>query len=231
MVPSLDTHSDAWRTLPAYTVSEAARLAGTTAPTVRRWVWGNEIAPVFGKQSSPSDQPVTVSFLMLAEIVVAVNFRRSNVKLDTVRKAHAFAREFLKVSHPFAFSEFEMLGGHIMHEFSLESGEPPLYRALDTEGKQVALPMKVLKRVRQLEFVEEQGFAARWFPLGREVPVVVDPRFAAGRPSVAGRGIRAETILTRFFKGRESISALAEDFDLDTKVVEIIIQNEKALAA
>ena len=44
MVPNLETVSNDWRTQPAYTVSEAAKLAGTTAPTVRRWFWGNEIA-------------------------------------------------------------------------------------------------------------------------------------------------------------------------------------------
>ena len=231
MVPNLDTVSNDWRTLPAYTVSEAAKLAGTTAPTVRRWFWGNEIAPVFGEQSRPAEQPVAISFLMLAEIVVAVQFRRSNVKLDTIRQAHQFAREHFEVAYPFAFKDFEVLGGHVMHEFSLQNGGPALYRAIDTAGMQVALPNPVLERVQQLDFVEEQGFAARWFPLGRGVPVVVNPRFAAGRPSVAGRGIRAETILNRFFTGRESISALADDFELDASVIELIIQNEKALAA
>ena len=233
MVPNLETVSNDWRTQPAYTVSEAAKLAGTTAPTVRRWFWGNEIAPVFGEQSRPAEQPVAISFLMLAEIVVAVQFRRSNVKLDTIRQAHQFAREHFEVAYPFAFKDFEVLGGHVMHEFSLQNGgrRPALYRAIDTAGMQVALPMPVLQRVHQLEFLDEQTYAARWFPLGREIPVVVDPRFAAGRPSVAGRGIRAETILNRFFTGRESISALAEDFELDTSVIELIIQNEKALAA
>ena len=230
-MPSLETNSNDWRTLPSYTVSEAAKLAGTTAPTVRRWFWGTETAPVFGEQSCPAEQPVAISFLMLAEIVVAVKFRRSNIKLDTIRQAHEFARDFFKVAHPFAFKEFEALGGHVMHEFSLQNGGPALYRAIDTAGMQVALPNLVLERVQQLDFVEEQGFAARWFPLGRGVPVVVDPRFAAGRPSVAGRGIRAETILNRFFTGRESISALADDFELDASVIELIIQNEKALAA
>ena len=231
MVPSLETVSNDWRNLPAYTVSETAKLAGTTAPTVRRWFWGNEIAPVFGEQSRPAEQPAAISFLMLAEIVVAVKFRRSNVKLETIRQAHAFARDFLDVSHPFAFSEFEPLGGHIMHKFSLQTGKPALYRALDTDGMQVALPLPVLERVKQLDFIEEKGFAARWFPLGRRVPVVVDPRFAAGRPSIAGRGIRAETILTRFFLVGESISGLANDFELDTDVIELIIQNKESLAA
>ena len=231
MVSEIETDSKSWRTLPAYTVSDAAKLAGTTAPTVRRWIWGNEIEPVFGRQSASAGQPVTVSFLMLAEILVAVRFRRRSIKLETVRQARAFACDFLNVSHPFAFSEFDSLGGHIMHEFSLQTGEPALYRALDTEGLQVALPIPVLQRVQQFDFIEEGGFAARWFPLGRDVPVVVDPRFAAGRPSVAGRGIRAETILSRFFTGGESISSLAEDFELDSDVIELIIQNEKALAA
>ena len=168
---------------------------------------------------------------MLAEIVVAVQFRRSNVKLDIIRQAHQFARDFFKIAHPFASKQFEALGGHVMHEFSLQNGGPALYRAIDTAGMQVALPMPVLQRVHQLEFFEEQTYAARWFPLGREIPVVVVPRFTAGHPSVAGRGIRAETILNRFFTGRESISALAEDFELDTSLIELIIQNEKALAA
>ena len=231
MVPNLETVSKDWRTLPAYTVSETAKLAGTTAPTVRRWFWGNEIAPVFGEQSRPAEQPVAISFLMLAEIVVAVQFRRSNVKLDTIRQAHQFAREHFEVAYPFAFKDFEVLGGHVMHEFALESGEAALYRAVDTAGRQAALPMGVIKRIRQLEFVAEQDFAARWFLLGRDIPVVVDPRFAAGRPSVAGSGIRAETILARFFRGGESIDALAEDFELDTNVIEYIIRNKQALAA
>ena len=231
MVASLEAGNGNLQTLPAYTVSEAAKLAGTTAPTVRRWVWGNEITPVFGKEIRPAEQPVTISFLVLAEIVVAVKFRRNNVKLETIRQAHAFARDHLKVSYPFAFKDFEALGGHIMYEFSLNMGEPPLYRALDTQGMQPALPLPVLKRVHQFDFVDEQSYAQRWFPLGRQVPVVVDPRFAAGRPSIADRGIRAETILTRFFRGGETISALAEDFELDTGVIEQIIQNERALAA
>ena len=231
MNPEAGMESKNWQTLPAYTVSDAAKLAGTTAPTVRRWIWGNEIAPVFGTKSASAGQPVTISFLMLAEILVAVRFRRRNIRLETIRQAHTFACDFLKVSHPFAFSEFDTLGGHIMHEFSLQTGEPALYRALDTKGMQAALPMPVLERLLQLDFIEERGLAARWFPLGRNVPVVVDPRFAAGRPSIAGRGIRAKTILTRFFSVGESISALAEDFELDTDVIELIIRNKEALAA
>jgi uncharacterized protein (DUF433 family) len=231
MNPEADMESKNWQTLPAYTVSDAAKLAGTTAPTVRRWVLGNEIEPVFGEQSSSAEQPVEISFLMLTEIVVAVKFRRSNVRLDTIRRAHQFARDFFKVAHPFAFKEFEALGGHVMHEFSIQNGGPALYRAVDTEGMQPALPMPVLQRVHELDFANEQTYAARWFLLGREIPVVVDPRFAAGRPSIAGRGIRAKTILTRFFSVGESISALAEDFELDTDVIELIIRNKEALAA
>ncbi|MYB76093.1 MAG: DUF433 domain-containing protein [Chloroflexi bacterium] len=231
MVPTQERVFKDWRTLPAYTVNDAAKLAGTTAPTVRRWLLGNEIAPVFGKQSGSADQPVEISFLMLTEIVVAVKFRRSKIKLDTIRQAHQFACEFFKVEHPFAFKEFEVLGGHVMHEFSIQNGGPALYRAVDTAGMQPALPMPVLQRVHQLDFANEKTYAARWFLLGREIPVVVDPRFAAGRPSIAGSGIRAKTILTRFFSVGESISALAEDFELDTDVVELIIRNKEALAA
>ncbi len=230
-MPDVDAIPNELLTMPAYTVSEAAKLAGTTAPTVRRWFWGNEITPVFGERTSRTEPPTDISFLMLAEVVVAVKFRRSGVKLDTIRRAHQFARKHFAVEHPFAFKEFEVPGGHVMYEFSLASGEPPLYRAVDTEGMQAALPMEVLRRIRQFDFVPASAFAARWFPLGRDVPIVVDPRFAAGRPSVEGRGIRAETVLRRFFQGGESIEALSEDFELDPYVIEDIIRNMQTLAA
>ena len=66
----------------AYTIPQAARLARTSAPTVRNWLrgyagQGHRMEPVFGKAKSSRDgEPLQVSFLELAEIIVVASYRR-----------------------------------------------------------------------------------------------------------------------------------------------------------
>ena len=62
----------------SYTVSRAARLAGTTPQNVRRWLYGYEapghkMKPVFGPQP---DGPPAISFLQLAELIVVARYRQ-----------------------------------------------------------------------------------------------------------------------------------------------------------
>ena len=47
--------------------------------------------------------------------------------------------------------------------------------------------------------------AERWYPYGRHVPVVLDPKFAGGQITIEGRGIRKDTITTRFSEYEESV--------------------------
>jgi hypothetical protein len=73
---------DLFRTGKAYNVVQAAKLAGTTPATVRRWLAGYEVPghqmePVFGGRRLPAGEaPWFVSFLQLVEIVVVARFRR-----------------------------------------------------------------------------------------------------------------------------------------------------------
>ena len=67
--------SNKWRTRPVYTISQAAKLAGTHYINVRRWLYGinnesTKMRPVFGKRDKSQEKIAEVSFLDLAEIVV-----------------------------------------------------------------------------------------------------------------------------------------------------------------
>jgi hypothetical protein len=42
--------------------------------------------------------------------------------------------------------------------------------------------------LKRLEY-EEAGRLLRWFPLGKGTPVVLDPRFSFGAPTVLGSGV------------------------------------------
>lgn len=225
-----DRWLDTFRTGKAYTIAQAAHLATTTPPTVRRWLLGSaspghSTAPVFGKKSG--EDPLLVSFLELVEIVVAVRFRRGSpghppLRLDVIRRAHAFARDTLGVPYPFASLKLREAGGHVMHEFDRREGVTGRM-ALDLRG-QYELPLPVRAELcKHVDFNAQDTLAQRWWLQGRTGPVVVDPHVAGGGPTVRGRSITIDTLRSRW-KAGEPIDALAQDYDLDRQIVEQALQ-------
>jgi hypothetical protein len=170
------------------------------------------MAPVFGAERVPDDAP-GVSFLQVIEVVVVAQFRRGKrpVQLDRLRRAHAFARERFGITYPFASLNLREFGGHVLHEFDEADPHGPAL-ALDIGG-QWAIPGFVTNTLERVDFSEADRLAERWFPAGRDVPIVLDPRVGAGRLTVLGSGVTVDTIYGRFQAG-ESIQVLASDYDL-----------------
>jgi uncharacterized protein (DUF433 family) len=66
-----------------------------------------------------------------------------------------------------------------------------------------------------LEELDYAGaFASRWWPLGKDKPIMVDPDYGYGLPVVARSGVRTEIILERFRAG-DLEAQIVEDFNLD----------------
>lgn len=221
---------EGWRTKPAYTIGQAAMLAGTTPANVRRWVYGydqpgHRMAPVFGPKERP-EAPAAVSFLELAEIVVAAAFRKRQLTLERIRSARQFAAERLNLEYPFATLTMKSDGSHILLEYQeTEPGVPLL--ALDMQG-QWTLPHAVTESLETFDF--DQSWAARWFPLGKSVPIVVDPQRGAGLPTVMDRGVTVDTICRRW-KAGQTIAFIASDFKLPRTIVERVLQHGERYAA
>lgn len=222
--------NEGWRVKPAYSLGETARLAGTTAATVRRWLWGYErpghqMKPVFGAKDKRA--VAVVSFLELAEIVVVAALRqKKNIKLERLRRAHAFAAERFGLDYPFATLKMKTDGVHVLTEYQHEEPGASLL-ALDMSG-QWTLPGLVAERLEMFDF--EATWAARWFPAGRNVPIVVDPRMGAGQPTVMDRGVTVEAIRRRW-KAGQSIRIISSEYRLQTQVVEKVLQYSEKYAA
>ena len=124
------------------------------------------------------------------------------------------------LEYPFAHLKLEALGGHIIHLLK-EDGLVESYQTLDAV-EQWTLP-GLLKRetIDQIEYQEE--LAARWFPIGKTVPIVVDPRVSTGLPIIDGRGVTVQTIRKRFNSGL-AIDFIAEDFSLNRNLVETALR-------
>lgn len=215
-----DNGHNGWRTDPLYTIAEAARLAKVSSVTVRRWLFGyqtadRQVPPIFGEQ----EKGPLVSFLQLAEIVIAYSFRTRHVKLETVRRAHQFAKREWSLEYPFATLDLEPLCGRIMRRFEGDESMASLME-LDARG-QWTLPGIV--RRTQDNFEYELELAARWYPVGKSVPIVIDPRFSAGMPTIPERRVTIQTIRKRFEVGY-SIGFIASDLKLKRNIVEEAIR-------
>ena len=88
-----------------------------------------------------------------------------------------------------------------------------------------------LLRRETTDQIEYQGeLAARWFPIGKQVPIVVDPRVSTGLPVIEGRGVTVQAIRKRFKSGLR-IDFIAKDFDLKPELVETALQYCERVAA
>lgn len=220
-----------WRTDSMYSFSEAAHLASVSTTTVKNWLFGytvrgRDVPPLF-----PSSDADMVSFLQMIEIMVAGRFRKSalggkSIPFRAVRDAYVNARESLSIEYPFAHMRLEAVGGHIVH-FLRVSGSVGSYQTLDAP-EQWTLPGLLRETVDQIDYHHE--LASRWFPIGKSVPIVVDPRLSAGLPVIEGRGVTVQAIRNRFKAGLR-IEFIARDFEMEPRLVETALQYGERVAA
>ena len=229
ITPSSNGHNE-WRTQPMYTFSEAGHLAHVSASTVRNWLlgytgrYGEAIPPLFRQQSASG---AMVSFLQLIEIVVAGNFRKAErVGFQAVRRAYENARSQWGIDYPFAHLRLEALGGHVVQRLRSERPGRSL-QALD-EPQQWTLPGLVLETLEQLEW--ELELVARWYPVGKSVQIVVDPRITSGLPTIVGRGVTVDVIHQRFMAGQR-LENIAQDFVLEPALIEEAIRYAEKVTA
>ena len=191
--------------LSLYSFPEASQLSGIPPRTVRSWV-------------SQVDQEPRVSFLRLIELVVVAKLR----KLERASYQEVFhAHQQIKQDEPLARYPFADW------EFGRNMGKDVIgiIRARRKGG-----PLVVPKpSQRMLEAIVEQfeyqgDFVCRWWPLGRKVRIIVDPRIHTGMPTIAGRGVAVEIISKRFRGACETIDDIAQDFDLTWEQVEDAIR-------
>lgn len=199
--------------LPAYGVSEAARLTNTTARTITRWFKGYEAPGHRMRPVLPSDGSTLLSYLQLVELAFVATFRRLGIQLDALRRAREYSVKTLSSEYPFAQLRFTTDGVHVFHtlaEYEENGFEDDRLIATDAGGQLVWGPA-VADRINQFDY--EDGLALRWHPRGRGGLILIDPRIAFGAPVNTGTGVPTWVLKDRVEAG-EDLSEIEEDFAL-----------------
>jgi len=215
----MSNNKNGWRTQPMYSFGEVARLAGVSVSTVRNWLFGytveeRQVAPLL--KAPP--ETTYCSFLNLIEIVVAARFRKvEGTSFQTVKRTYENAQKLYSLQYPFAHLQLKSIGGHIVRMIK-EKGS---LQAIDIP-EQYTIPNLVIEMTEQLEY--ELELAAKWYPVGKKIPIVVDPCISSGVPTIEGRGITVENIEKRFYVGKQKWEFIAKDLALQENVIQEVIR-------
>lgn len=215
---------------PAYGMSQAARLLGLRTDGLRRWIDGYEragvtYAPVIREERTGSD---TVTWGEFVESGYLREYRARSVSLQYLRPVIGLLRKELGVRYPLATLK------------PYTSGRQLALQVQKTVGLDPALSLVILGRDGTLQladpaqaFVEKVDFAddgnrdaQRLYPLGRAIPIVLDPERGFGEPTLP-RGVRTEVIAELVSAGEppEDVAAM---YSLDLNEVDAAVQYEAA---
>jgi uncharacterized protein (DUF433 family) len=217
-----------------YTVPEAARITSVARRRIRRWVQGytfkisgqaRRSAPVWHSQLPRLAGQVAIGFLDLIEIRFVDAFLNHGVSWPTIRMVETRARELFRSNHPFATRNFRTDGRTLFVQVSGDAPEEPL---LDIAKSQFAFEQVIAPHLKGLEFSGTQ--AARWWPLGEQRRVVLDPQRCFGQPIVNREGVPT-SVLASAAAVEESHEAVARYFKVDRQSVRDAVEFEKLLAA
>jgi uncharacterized protein (DUF433 family) len=218
-----------------YSLSEVAKLTGVSTGRIRRWLRGYDFRvrgrvrhsnAVWHGQHKPVENRIALGFLDLIEIRFVEAFLSEGVSWKTMRLAHALAREELETEHPFCTNRFATDGRRILLKQGTASGDQALIDIATNQQEFLRLVQPFLK---QLEFADDNCLS-RWWPLGRDRSVVVDPVRNFGQPTVAKSGVPTD-VLARSLAANNSVEIVAQWFEVQPDEVRDAVEFEQKLAA
>lgn len=220
----------------AYSLTEAARLTGVPRYTILRWTQGYTYryksetrfsAPLIATAVPPVDGTPTIDFADLLEIRFLNAFRQHGVSARAVRIASERARELLGRPHPFSTQIFKTDGRTILADLVGDTGDGALLDLVKDQYqfKRIVDPYLYFG----IEF-NQLHEPSRWWPLGEDRNVVLDPDRSFGKPVVARGGVRT-SILAAGYRAEDSLDLVATWYNVPIESVRDAVEFEQSLAA
>lgn len=201
-----------------YTMPDLAKILDIPVAKVNRWIkeyWDGELGREFKKNYSWSiGRNRAVSFHTLIEIYVLIQFAEAGVKTRKVLEAHKDLSKFFNTEFPFATKV-------VLDNIKTDNKE--IY--LDYEGALMNLDGK---RQLNLDFIKiffqkldfnNESIVERFWPMGRDKEIVIDPNRQFGQPVLKNNNIYPET-LYNLYLGGDSVEFITEIYEITQKEVE-----------
>ena len=199
-----------------YSIPDAAQILSMPTNNVRSWVnkyWEHDFLGTkdnsgytWGEQREKA-----FDFLTLIEIIAVDSFREIGVSFPKIKLAHQKLSEMLKTKYPFAHAELMSDGNNVFYD--IESSLLEL-----SEKQQFSFTELVAPYCKKIDFQQKTHLAERFWPLGKDHQIVVDPHHSFGRPVITGTNITTDAILN-LLKAGEKPEFVASIYDLSLSEV------------
>jgi uncharacterized protein (DUF433 family) len=214
---SLTTHSKLGEGI--YSVSDISFLLKLPKQKVRRWLndfWDSRLAEKYNNTYSWGEgRDQATNFYTLIEFYIFYCLRELGVAQKKIFEAHEAMAKQLKTIHPFASAKVLTDGKSIL--YALEDGTT----IKADKSKQIALKQIIEDFCRKIEF-SDNNLAEKFYPLGKNKHIVVDPHHQFGQPTVEETNVLAETIYNMHEAG-ETNEFLSRLYDISLKEVQAAI--------
>jgi hypothetical protein len=218
---------------PRYTFPEAGAVLHQSTQKLRRWALGHDRTykerkahddPLIRIDGSQEPDGVPLSFLNLIELRFLSSYR-IGASLPAIRRALDYAAAQMHVDRPLLQLEFAAHGRELFLEYA--SGDGKQYFVNASRGGQLAWPQSLDFLMKSLDYDDVEHAAFRWWPLGKQRPILLDTRLNAGLPSTAQSGIRTDIINLRLTQGWDRRS-LEDDLAAQAGEIEAAVEFAEA---
>jgi uncharacterized protein (DUF433 family) len=176
------------------------------------------------------DRAIALSFVELMELRVVKALVDHGMSLQAVRGVAGVAAAYFGTQHPLASRRLYTDG---RKAFAALHGDdrnmPDLIQLSPHEVEQVIAGEVFQPFLAEIEFNSATALAERWWPLGKNVPIVLDPAIAFGAATVAGTAIRTSTLAR--MTDESSVRETADAFQVEVSQVEAAYEFEQQLRA
>lgn len=206
-----------------YSVPDAARILGFPIDKVRRWIknyWENKFAEDGTPYTWGDGKDRGFNFYTLVELIAIYALRENNVSFQKIISARSHLKEVLGVEYPFASKQVMSDGDKFFYQIDENL-------LLDVNLKnQYSFKDIVEPYCNKLDFDAIDTLAERFWPLGKDRSIVVDPKHRLGEPTISGTNISVDIIAGMAARG-ESVETIASIYELSTgQVKDAIAFNE-----
>jgi len=209
-----------------YTAAEIAQILRVPYRKVYTWMnkyWDRKLGDIYGsKYSWQMDGTRAVSFHTFVEFYIMMQFSEAGVKPRRVLEAHQELSRMFDTAFPFAMKK--VLDG-------IRTDGDTIF--LETDKGTITLDGTKQFNLdfiriffKKLEFSDDD-LASRFWPMGKENSILIDPERRFGHPVIDGKNIYPEVINNHFIAG-DPIKYIAYVYELSETEVNQAIEFCKA---
>lgn len=208
-----------------FLIKDVANIIGLPVAKVRFWLtefWNNRFSVNKGGYSFGDNYNRAVNFYTLIEFITFAKLREQGISAQKLQKFHKILSTELNTPYPFAKTKLLNDKRSVWYE---HSGE-----LVKIDGKrQLSLSRVLSPYLNKIEF-DKDNIALRYYPLGKNHKIVIDPKHQFGQPTILGTNIKAE-IIYFLYKGKETKKNICELYNLTIQQVNDAINYCDKIAA